>query len=244
MRVSRNEDGTRAPFDFLTISLHWLVVLLILVLATTGLAFAYLPAMVNAPFLVGLHRAAGSIVWVITLLRLFWRQTRARFPPFPERMPQFQQRLATLSEHMLYLLLIVQPILGLAMSLSLGRPFWLLAWNVPALAPRNLELWLTLLELHRLGAYALFLLASGHGIMALVHHYVLRDDVLEMMAPWMRRKPLVLKLAREPVATDHVELCSFDVHRRIPILARPLAPDARRNSLRNCLQEPPAPGAL
>src|SRR5258708_12097118 len=174
MRISQTRDGSRAPFDRLTIFLHWLVVLLVVSLAATGLAFARLPAMVGAPLLLNLHRAAGGILWGVMLLRLLWRSTAARFPPFPERMPRFQQRLATLSEHLLYLLLLLQPLLGLAMSLSLGRPFRLIVWDVPSLAPRNLALWLVLLELHRVGAYALFLLASGHAIMALLHPFRLR----------------------------------------------------------------------
>jgi len=36
---------------------------------------------------------------------------------------------------------------------------------------------------HELGAWALAALVAGHAAVALVHHFVLRDDVLECMAP-------------------------------------------------------------
>ena len=36
---------------------------------------------------------------------------------------------------------------------------------------------------HELGAWALASLIAGHAIAALIHHFILRDDVLECMAP-------------------------------------------------------------
>jgi len=102
-------------------------------------------------------------------------------------MPRFQQWLARRSEHLLYALLLLQPITGLATSILLGRSFPLLGWSVPLLVPRNIEAWQILLSVHRVGAYALFAVAGGHTVAAFTHHYLLRDDVLEMMAPWLRR---------------------------------------------------------
>jgi hypothetical protein len=40
---------------------------------------------------------------------------------------------------------------------------------------------------HELGAWALAGLVVGHAAAALFHHFVLRDDVLECMAPMMAR---------------------------------------------------------
>jgi cytochrome b561 len=189
MRSSQRDDGSRAPFDLLTITIHWLTVLLISLSAATGLAVRYAAAPEGLrPFLLETHRSAGAIIWGVTLVRLLWRMSFARFPPFPPHLPRFQQWLARRSEHLLYTLLLLQPLSGAAMTASLGRPFQLVVWTVPTLLPRNLELWLTLLNIHRVGAYALFFLVAGHAFAALAHHYVLRDDVLQMMAPWIGRK--------------------------------------------------------
>jgi cytochrome b561 len=46
-------------------------------------------------------------------------------------------------------------------------------------------LWFTLLWAHQLGAWALGALVIGHAGAALFHHFVLRDDVLQCMAPVM-----------------------------------------------------------
>ena len=197
MQASQRDDGARAPFDVLTILLHWLTVLFVAVLAITGLTLRYLPAPQLTPLLLDVHRSSGAIVWVFTVVRLMWRQSFARFPPFPPRMPRFQQWLARRSEHLLYALLLVQPLTGLTMTLLLGRPFVLFVWTVPALVPRHIDLWLTALSVHRVGAYALFTLVLGHAAAALVHHYVLRDDVLEMMAPWIRRRRAAARAASQ-----------------------------------------------
>ncbi|MDB6014856.1 MAG: hypothetical protein JWL65_7106, partial [Gammaproteobacteria bacterium] len=41
---------------------------------------------------------------------------------------------------------------------------------------------------HKLGAWCLIGLVSLHASAALFHHFVRRDDVLETMAPILRRK--------------------------------------------------------
>jgi len=103
-------------------------------------------------------------------------------------MSSVQKWITTKTEYLLYALILLQPLTGLATTLLLGRPFHLFFWTVPQLVHRNLDLWELLLAIHRVGAYCLFALVGGHAGMALVHHYVFRDEVLERMAPWVRRK--------------------------------------------------------
>jgi cytochrome b561 len=185
MRESRKPDGSRAPFDLVTIFLHWLTAILVGFQLLTGSAMAFWPTLMSPLLLV--HRSSGVLVFVVTALRLLWRQSFARFPPFPERMPRVLQWLARRSEHGLYVLLLLQPVTGLAMSAFRGRPFQIFTVHVPVLVSRNLDTWPLLQNAHRVGAYALAGLAAGHAFMALIHHYILRDDVLAMMAPWLQR---------------------------------------------------------
>jgi len=184
VRESRNDDGTRAPFDLFTVFLHWLTAVLVSAQLLTGYAMALRPEFI--PPLIAVHRSMGAIVFVVAALRLLWRQSFARFPPFPPRLPRVLQWLATKSEHALYAILLLQPVTGFSASVLRGRPFDILAFHVPVLLPRNMDLWLLLQTVHRAGAYALAGLAAGHALMALIHHYLLRDDVLVMMAPWLR----------------------------------------------------------
>jgi cytochrome b561 len=180
MRVAQ-----RASFDLLTISLHWLTAVLIALQAASGLTLEF-AASPPLPVL-NLHRSLGAIVWCVAIVRIVWRGTYAKFPPFPGWMTGLQKWVATRGEYLIYALLLIQPLTGLATTLMLGKPFALLLWIVPALVPRNLVLWQSMLSVHRIGAYALFGIVGGHAAMALTHHYVFQDDVLERMAPWMNR---------------------------------------------------------
>jgi len=194
MRYLRNGEG-RARFDFVTIQLHWLTVTLIALQAATGLTLQYAHGVPVQPLL-AVHRSGGALVWCVALARLLWRATFARFPAFPDWMSGAQKWIATRTEYALYALLLFQPLTGLATTLMLGKPFALLLWTVPAILPRNLELWQMLFAAHRVGAYCLFAIIAGHAGMALLHHYVFGDEVLARMAPWVRRRVTALPAAR------------------------------------------------
>jgi len=60
--------------------------------------------------------------------------------------------------------------------------------SIPALLPRNLELSEQFHQLHIFGAMVFGGLVGLHATAAFMHHLVLRDDVLELMAPVLRRR--------------------------------------------------------
>ncbi|MGB9387678.1 MAG: cytochrome b [Pseudolabrys sp.] len=175
----------RPPFDRLTIGLHWGTVLLVLAL----FASAWLHALAETrqshftPILLQIHRSSGVTIWVVTALRLAWRVTKASLPPFPKQISKLHRATVKLSEYGLYALLLGEPATGLLATLFGGRPFALYLWRFPALMPRDLTLQAAFHFYHELGAWALAGLAVGHAAAALFHHFVLRDDVLESMAP-------------------------------------------------------------
>jgi cytochrome b561 len=186
----------RPPFDTLTIGLHWTTVALVLALFAT----AWLHALAEereSPLTLALlhvHRSLGVTVWAITAFRLAWRLTLARLPPFPAHMGEVHRAAVKLGEYGLYALLFVQPATGLLATLSGGRSFALLAWQIPPLLPRAEALRDAFLAAHELGAWALAIAVIAHAGAALFHHAVLRDDVLACMAPGMvapraRKKP-------------------------------------------------------
>lgn len=205
MRTLRNADGSRAPFDLVTITLHWLTVTLIAFQAGSGLTLEFAEGTVPTQPLLDFHRSAGTVVWCVALTRIIWRGTFAKFPPFPEWMSNAQKWIATKIEYVLYALLLAQPLTGLATTFLLGKPFHLFFWTVPPLIHRNLDLWESLLFVHRVGAFCLFAVIGGHASMALLHHYVFRDEVLERMAPWMRRKRQRPVVIDGSAATDAIE---------------------------------------
>ena len=183
--------GARRPsFDGLTIGFHWATVFLVLAM----FASAWLHALAEArqsdftPVLLQVHRSIGVAIWVVTALRLAWRLTNASLPSFPPHMTSLHRGTVRLSEYGLYALLLGQPATGLLTTVFSGRPFALFGWGIFPLVPRDEMLRAAFHLSHEIGAWALAALVVAHAAAALFHHFVLRDDVLECMAPAIRRR--------------------------------------------------------
>jgi cytochrome b561 len=182
-------NARRPSFDGVTISVHWATAFLVLALFVSAWSHALAEARHSdvTPVLQQIHRSLGVTIWVVTALRIGWRLTRASLPPFPTQMTRLHRAAVKLSEYGLYVLLLGQPATGLLATLFGGRPFTLFLWQFPALVPRDEMLRAVFHLSHELGAWALAALAVSHAAVALFHHFVLRDDVLECMAPVMQR---------------------------------------------------------
>jgi superoxide oxidase len=177
----------RPPFDTLTITLHWITVMIVLALLCSGLVYGQVEERYWAQHLLQVHRSLGVTIWTLTVFRLLWRATGARFPAFPASMTSLHQLGARLSEYGLYVLLLIQPATGLAQTILRGRPFEVFAWSIPPLVARDVGLVGFFHAAHEIGAWCLLALAGLHAAAALVHHFILHDDVLEVMAPAFRR---------------------------------------------------------
>jgi cytochrome b561 len=170
-------------FDRVSMALHWLTVLLVAFQLTT----AFLPHSGDgARTLLTLHRSAGALTLVVVLARLVWRARFGYLPSFPASMPALQRRAAKVTEYGLYALLVLQPATGLADGIFHGRPFVLFGLQVPALMAFNKPLFHLSGALHEFGAKALMALIALHISAAVLHGLVLRDGVLQRMAPKLR----------------------------------------------------------
>jgi cytochrome b561 len=138
--------------------------------------------------LLQIHRSFGLTIWVVTVLRLAWRLTNATLPPFPAHMTMLHRATVKLCEYGLYALLLGQPATGLLTTIFSGRPFSMFLWVVSPIMPRDDILRGAFHLAHEVGAWTLAALVLSHAAAALFHHFVLRDDVLECMAPAARRR--------------------------------------------------------
>lgn len=209
MRTSKRvalPDGriVRGTFDTVTIILHWSTALLIFFQIASGLAMSELGALAMMPSLLVVHRSIGVTIWTVTLVRVLWRRRFASFPAFPVDMRRISKWAAQATEYLLYALLLVQPLTGALYTLFRGRPFGLFGMTVSPLLARNTDLSEQFHQLHVIGAYAFVSVVAGHALAALLHHFVRRDDVLEAMAPMLRRKSRSLPQARQELRDARV----------------------------------------
>lgn len=184
---SRSEPVYSATARFF----HWLIALLIAVMAVTGFAMVYRGKDLNiwdslTNNLYSTHKALGLVILALVILRLFYRLVVGR--PADEATITPFQRMASHTVHWsLYVLLIAIPIGGwLGVSLFPALDVFGL-FQIPALTSPNKALSEQVLWVHGLAAYILLSLIAIHVAAALYHHIIRGDGVLTRMLPSLRR---------------------------------------------------------
>lgn len=184
---SRSEPVYSATARFF----HWLIALLIAVMAVTGFAMVYRGKDLNiwdslTNNLYSTHKALGLVILALVILRLFYRLVVGR--PADEATITPFQRMASHTVHWsLYVLLIAIPIGGwLGVSLFPALDVFGL-FQIPALTSPNKALSEQVLWVHGLAAYILLALIAIHVAAALYHHIIRGDGVLTRMLPSLRR---------------------------------------------------------
>jgi len=163
--------------------LHWFMALLIFGLLALGFYMADLPLSPEKLQYFSWHKWAGVTVFFLVWLRLLWRVTH-RPPAYPLGMTVMQRLLAHGGHGALYLLMVIIPLSGWLMSSAKGVPtVWFGVLPLPDLLARDKELGKQLTELHFALNISLLVLIAVHTAAALLHHFVLKDDILRRMLP-------------------------------------------------------------
>jgi cytochrome b561 len=127
-----NVDVAPVEFDPVIKLLHWLTLFLIVAVFVLAFSVDHVPAGAKGPVL-QLHRSIGLTILVVTFGRLIWRQF-TRFPNWPADMTRVMRVATSASEYLLYVLLLIQPVLGLIHTNARGDKVNLFfLGNLPAL---------------------------------------------------------------------------------------------------------------
>jgi cytochrome b561 len=174
-------------YDRIAKAVHWTTLLLIAGVYLTVWMSHAVGSREQSALLVQLHRSIGVTIFALTLFRLAWRWL-ARIPPLPAELPLFQRVAARATEYVLYLLLLLQPALGLLNTNARGRrvDFYLLG-ELPSVVGPDKVFAKQAMAAHEFVAYLLVALVALHAAAALFHHFVRRDNVLNAMLPGRRR---------------------------------------------------------
>lgn len=181
---------------------HWIIVLAILAQGTIGLVMVELPKKPSTIPVYTLHKSLGLTILALALLRLAWRAFDQR-PRDPAGMPHWQALAARAGHGLLYVLLFAVPLSGwLFDSASSLRPLiWWGVLKMPSLTGGpDKALAETFAEVHETLFWILVLVAAGHAAVALVHHFVNRDDVLRRMLPGRASAPTSTTMENDHVA--------------------------------------------
>jgi cytochrome b561 len=173
-------------FDKATIWIHWTRLLLIVVMFGTAFARESASDGDTAALLLTVHRSTGVLLWLVTLGRVMWKFSGGNAPALPFGTPAIQRWAARITEYGMLSLLILQPITGFMQSIARGKPFALFGASFPSVMARDRDLTHLFAAIHEKSALILLALIAVHTLAALLHHFVLRDDVLRTMLPGRR----------------------------------------------------------
>jgi cytochrome b561 len=160
--------------------LHWLTVLCLVLAASLILLREEVEGRAVRQWLLEGHRHFGLFVLGLFFLRVALRLRLGKRHDADAASPLLRA-LAGLTHVVMYALLLTLPVLGWALSQSMGKPVHLFAITLPELVAPDPDLADTLGAWHVDAAWALLGLILLHIGAALWHHFVRRDDTLRRM---------------------------------------------------------------
>lgn len=161
--------------------LHWLIAALVLLMIPLGFVIAYEWGGPAQQFLYNLHKSIGATLIPLVVIRMLYRLTHPA-PPLPRDIPAIQRFAAHATHFALYVLILVQPIVGYIMTSAYPAPVPFFGlFNLPAIWPNDRALSDALSLVHRNLGILLAIVAAMHIGAALHHHFVRKDRLLMRM---------------------------------------------------------------
>jgi cytochrome b561 len=177
--------GTLPPTGYPASSkwLHWLVAISVLVTIPVGLILPYLQPGPTQDGLYNFHKSIGVVILVLMVLRIINRFAIGA-PASEPGLEPWKRTVSSAVHGSLYLLLVVQPILGYWANSAFGASTPVFGvFELPPLVAQNEDLATRLFALHRWVGVAIALIAAMHIAAALQHYFVIKDGVLQRMLP-------------------------------------------------------------
>lgn len=171
----------RTKYTSIQISLHWLTLFLVIGLFTT----IYMSDWFSGPLRVMLKNAhfnLGVFVWLVVACRLILRII-FKAPPINPPITRKQQIASRAMHDSLYLLFLIQPILGIITRAYDGRSWSFLGLPIDSFVAIDEDFSYFLREIHEAIGVVLLAMIALHALAALFHHYIKRDNTLIRMMP-------------------------------------------------------------
>lgn len=163
------------------VSLHWLLAMLLIVMVSLGWYMMSIEKQPGSDWYFNLHKSIGLTVLGLVVLRLLWR-LQHRPEDLPSSVPVWQAKLASWTQHLLYVCMVVLPVTGLTGSLYSKDGIAFFGAALPHPAP-NHDLSEQLFSIHGATVWVLVGLVALHVAGGLKHLLINRDGVFQRMWP-------------------------------------------------------------
>jgi len=163
---------------------HWVRALLIFGQIWAGWTMVSLPDKVPVKFdlFYPFHKSFGLLILILALLQLALR-ARTVLPKPPASLPRSEAAASKVVHMAIYVLLILVPLAGYAMSSSFTQSdgVFFFGLYLPELLPKNDKAFEVYRLIHRVLAYSLLALVVLHVLGALKHRFVDRDEANDVL---------------------------------------------------------------
>ena len=179
-------ENASTTYDPVAKTLHWLMFALLLAQFIIAFIMPEIKRGVVPETYIKLHLSFGILILLVIVLRLLWRLNHG-VPAADENLPARQQKAARAMHWLFYFLLLVLPIMGWAAASARDwqiTPFGTL--TLPYLLPAGTKIGHLIGDVHAVLSWTLLGLIGLHIVLALYHHFIVRDHVLQRMLPGSR----------------------------------------------------------
>jgi cytochrome b561 len=172
--------NTHDQYGLIARLLHWSIAVLAIGMLFGGSLLSILPAGGFKAVAIAGHKSIGVVIFLLMIGRIAWRLAN----PQPRNLGSSPvlNYIAHLVHIFLYVLLLLQPLVGILMSQAYGYPVSLFGMcKLPPLVWQSPSLGSVLREAHGVAALLLTVFIVIHVAAALKHHVVDRDQTLMRM---------------------------------------------------------------
>lgn len=172
----------RTRYDSVAIALHWLTAAFVVAQFALSQVWGFFDKPIRHDLIVT-HMSFGVLLTAVIVARIVWRLIPGhQVSPANSGWLEIASKAAHYS---LYVLLASEAVLGFLLGWS-GKNGALsfFGLSIPSpLMPFSRESHHLIGEVHEWVGWSIIIIATGHALAALFHHYVLRDGLLFRMAP-------------------------------------------------------------
>jgi cytochrome b561 len=187
MNILKNK---KSSYGLIAIILHWLMALTLFALFGLGLymvELSYYDTWYKSS--IDLHKSIGGMLVIILIVRIVWRFINTRPEPANPNVTNFQIKTVHCVHLSMYVLMAALMFSGYLISTADGRGVDVFnLFSFPAL-PFSIDNQEDIAgDLHEILAWVLITLSVTHGLVALKHHFVNKDNTLKRMLKVLPRK--------------------------------------------------------
>ena len=178
-RIASGDDGTR--YDSFAIALDWTTAALVVVQFVLAETWGWFPKPTRHLMIVA-HMSFGIILTAVIVVRITWRLVPGH--QVDAAVSGWAEVASRAVHYLLYAMLAAEAVLGFVLRWSGNEAMSFFGLLIaPPFAPFSKQAHHLVGEIHEWTGWAIVIVAFGHALAALAHHYLLHDRVLSRMLP-------------------------------------------------------------